>query len=195
MRRSPPPGRLRIVAGELRGRRIDVPIGESVRPTGDRVREALFDILGDRVCQARVADLYAGSGALGIEALSRGASSVVFVERDATVTVVLRRNLDALGVASRAVVVRDDVLPAARRGFPGGPVALVLADPPYGAYPGEALLAALAGPPAVEPDGRVVVERDGRTSPAVPEAGAPWHLYRTARYGRSCLDFYRFLGL
>ena len=88
---------VRVVAGEFKGRRLHAPRGAGTRPTADRVREALFSILGD-VSGARVLDLYAGSGALGIEALSRGAESVVFVERDRGALAALRRNLDAVGV-------------------------------------------------------------------------------------------------
>ena len=87
---------MRVVAGEFGGRRLRAPRGAGTRPTADRVREALFSMLGD-VSGARVLDLYAGSGALGIEALSRGAASAVFVERDAQAAATIRRNLDELG--------------------------------------------------------------------------------------------------
>ncbi len=98
---------MRIVAGEHKGRRLVSPKGPRTRPTADRVREALFSMLGD-VTGARVLDLYAGSGALGIEALSRGAASAVFVERDASAAAAIARNLEALG-APAADVRREDV--------------------------------------------------------------------------------------
>jgi 16S rRNA (guanine966-N2)-methyltransferase len=98
---------LRVVAGEFKGRRLQAPRGSRTRPTADRVREALFSMLGD-VGDARVLDLYAGSGALGIEALSRGAGSAVFVERDARAAAAIERNLDSLGLEAR--VAKQDVV-------------------------------------------------------------------------------------
>ncbi len=100
---------LRIVAGDLRGRRIRVPPGRQVRPTGDRVREAWFSALGDRIVGATVIDLFAGSGALGIEALSSGASTVQFVEEDRRCVEILRENVDTLGLTARVHVHRADV--------------------------------------------------------------------------------------
>jgi len=117
---------VRVVAGEFKGRRLYAPRGSRTRPTADRVREALFSMLGD-VSGARVLDLYAGSGALGIEALSRGAESAVFVERDAKALDALRRNLDATG--ARGAVRREDVARFLSR--PEGTFDLVFADPPY----------------------------------------------------------------
>src|SRR5215510_12005244 len=120
---------MRVVAGELRGRRIEAPEGTNTRPTTDMVREAVFNALGsaDVVRDARVADLFAGSGALGIEALSRGAAHCTFVERDRAALRTLRANLDHLGVADRARVVPGDALVMAG----GVDAELVLADPPY----------------------------------------------------------------
>ena len=124
---------LRIVAGELRGRRIEAPPGRSTRPTREVVREAWFNVLGDRVVGARVLDLFAGSGALGFEALSRGAAHVRFVESDTAVLVVLRRNIEALGVGSRTEVTKADAmgLVAVPERVAAGAWDLVLADPPY----------------------------------------------------------------
>lgn len=123
---------LRIVAGELGGRVIEAPSGRGTRPTRAMVREAWFSALGGAVAGARAADLFAGSGALGLEALSRGAASVDFVESSPRVARVLRRNVEELGVGDRARVVRrgvegflDDLSEAELYD-------LVLADPPYG---------------------------------------------------------------
>ena len=99
---------LRVIAGELRGRRLATPEGNATRPTGDRVRESLFDLLGPGQGGARVLDLFAGSGALGIEALSRGAAHAVFVERDRDALRVLRANLAALALSGRSTVVAGD---------------------------------------------------------------------------------------
>ena len=117
---------MRVVAGTFKGRRLVAPRGTRTRPTADRVREALFSMLGD-VGGARVLDLYAGSGALGIEALSRGADSAVFVESDARAIAAIERNLASIGV--EATVWRRDVLRFLARA--DGPFDLVFCDPPY----------------------------------------------------------------
>ena len=135
---SPRPGTLRIVGGTRRGRRIKVPPGGEVRPTADRVREAMFDALG-RVEGLRVLDLFAGSGAMGLEALSRGASNCFFVEADARVAAVLRENAAGLGFAEAAVrvLVGDyrrvvERLAGAESGSASGSrVDLLFVDPPY----------------------------------------------------------------
>ena len=154
---------MRIVAGTYGGRRLTAPPGRATRPTSDRVREALFSILGP-LDGSRALDLYAGSGALGIEALSRGAASAVFVERDERAAGVLRANLDALGLlGGEAEVRRADVLAALRDARERGETYdLVLCDPPYRLAPalggplGEALAHVLA------PGARVVTESDRR---------------------------------
>jgi 16S rRNA (guanine966-N2)-methyltransferase len=118
---------MRIVAGVYGGRRLQAPPGRSTRPTADRVREALFSILGPAVEGARVLDLFAGSGALGIEALSRGAGEVVFVESDARAAETVRANLAAMG--AEATVHRRDAF--AWLGSADGAFDIVFADPPY----------------------------------------------------------------
>jgi 16S rRNA (guanine966-N2)-methyltransferase len=120
---------LRITGGELGGRRIRGPggRGKGLRPTTERVREALFSILGD-VSGLRVLDLFAGTGALAIEALSRGAAEATLVDRDARIA---RRNVEELDLSERATVVRSDAMRFLRRAEPGG-FDLVLCDPPYG---------------------------------------------------------------
>lgn len=124
---------LRIVAGEFRGRRIEAPEGLGTRPTRDQVREAWFSALGDRVVGSRVLDLFAGSGALGLEALSRGASNVTFVESNRSVIRVLKRNIECLAVAGRASVRAGDALAFVRELGRAGEREwdIVLADPPY----------------------------------------------------------------
>lgn len=130
--------RLRIVAGDLGGRYIEAPAGRRTRPTAAKVREAWFSALGDEVVNARIADLYAGSGALGIEALSRGAAHVDFVESDRRTVSALDRNLRSLGLGSRSRVVRGDAL--AWIDDLAEPLDLVLADPPYGSAGGARLV-------------------------------------------------------
>ena len=121
---------LRIVAGEFGGRRLLVPKDERVRPTADRVREAWMSIIAPELEGARVLDLYAGSGALGLEALSRGAGRAEFVEIHAPSLDALRRNIEGLGVADRTRVHRADALRFAERLEPGA-FDLAFADPPY----------------------------------------------------------------
>ena len=121
---------MRVIAGRYGGRRIQAPPGHTTRPTSDRVREALFSILGDRVVDARVLDLFAGSGALGIEALSRGAASATFVDTARSALRALRDNLEALG-ADGEIIVADAreflrLTPAGARQYD-----LVFLDPPY----------------------------------------------------------------
>jgi 16S rRNA (guanine966-N2)-methyltransferase len=149
---------VRVVAGEYRGRRLRAPRGGATRPTADRVRESLFAMLGD-VSGARVLDLFAGSGALGIEALSRGAASACFVERDRAAAAAIRANLDALGARAGTVRRRDALrfLRSCDERFD-----LVLVDPPYDSAPrlGGPLSAAL--PRVLEPDARIVTESDKR---------------------------------
>jgi 16S rRNA (guanine966-N2)-methyltransferase len=154
---------VRVVAGTFKGRRLAAPRGTRTRPTADRVREALFSMLGD-VGEARVLDLYAGSGALGIEALSRGADSAVFVERDAQALAAIERNLAAVGV--EATVVRQDVLRFLARA--DGAFDLVFCDPPYDSA------SRLAGPLAdrlpalIAEDARIVTESDKRNPLVLP---------------------------
>lgn len=125
---------MRIIAGELRGRRIDAPEGEGTRPMLDRVREAVFSTLGEHVVDADVLDLFAGSGALGIESLSRGARHVRFLERGAPALAVLKQNVEALGLRERARVIRGDAV--APRSWhdkddESARYSLVFMDPPY----------------------------------------------------------------
>ena len=154
---------MRIVAGEFKGRRLRMPRGAPTRPTADRVREALFSMLGD-VTGARVLDLYAGSGALGIEALSRGAESAVFVERDARAAAAIQANLDAIGAEGE--VSRQDVLAFVRRD--GRSYDLVFCDPPYDSGPRIAGQLAERLPALLSTDARIVTESDKRNPLELP---------------------------
>lgn len=182
---------MRVIAGEWRGRTLFSP-GGSVRPTLDRVRQILFDILGAEIVGARALDLYAGSGALGIEALSRGAEQVVFVESDARVRRTLERNLGAVQAEERARVLGRPVLSAIRDLLATG-VAFdwILADPPYGSPDVEKLLDWLGGPGGGLLSGRggVVVET-GRADP-VPERAGRLRLRRERIVGDTVLRFFR----
>ena len=157
---------MRVTGGELRGRRIRVPQSSAVRPTSDRVREALFARLGD-LDGVHALDLFAGSGALGIEALSRGATRAVFVERSVPVAAVLRANLVALAVLERAKVVRGEASGVVRRlAAAGERFHLALLDPPYAEVETTArALRALATSGILAPRATVVVEASRRHAP------------------------------
>lgn len=121
---------MRIIAGAFGGRRLRAPRGRRVRPSGERLREAWFSILGWRLEGARVLDLFAGSGALGLEALSRGATHADFVERHRAALTALTANIEALGVSERCTVHRAGALPFAAE-LPAGAYDVAFADPPY----------------------------------------------------------------
>jgi 16S rRNA (guanine966-N2)-methyltransferase len=167
---------VRIIAGTHRGHRIEAPPGRGTRPTSDRVRENVFNILGS-VEGGAVLDLYAGSGAMGLEALSRGAEHVVFVERDPDAVRAIERNLDRLRL--RATVLRQDalaVLAAESRKYD-----LVFVDPPYDMYPDLEPTLARYLPSLLSDDGIVVVETDARTQPALPLDERTTRKYGSAR--------------
>jgi 16S rRNA (guanine(966)-N(2))-methyltransferase RsmD len=157
---------VRIIAGSRKGHTIHAPRGRDTRPTSDRVRENVFNILGP-VDGAAVLDLYAGSGAMGLEALSRGAARAVFVERDADAAHTIERNLDTLRFS--ATVLRLDAVSAlAAEARAGRKYDLVLVDPPYDVY--TELQTKLAGylPSVLADGGVVVVETDARIEPTLP---------------------------
>jgi 16S rRNA (guanine966-N2)-methyltransferase len=178
---------VRVIAGSLGGRRLRAPRGARTRPTADRVREAVFAML-EPVAGARVLDLYAGSGALGIEALSRGAASAVFVERDGRALAVLRANLTAFGLLPGGAEVRGgEALLALRSARERGETYdLIFIDPPYEKAP-QLVQALSAGvPPLLAPGGRVVLESDRR---APLELGLP--PLRQRSYGDTLITIHR----
>jgi len=178
---------MRVIAGRLGGRRLKAPRGRVTRPTSDRVREALFAMLGE-IEDASVLDLFAGTGALGIEALSRGAGHAVFVESDARVAKILRANLTALGIdAQTAEVRRVDALAALQSARSEKETYdLVFIDPPYSQAPdwGPELARTLA--PVLGPAARIVVESDRR---APLELGL--EVERQRRYGDTLITIHR----
>jgi 16S rRNA (guanine966-N2)-methyltransferase len=177
---------LRVVGGAVGGRRLAAPKG-GARPTADRVKEALFASLGpERVEGAVVLDLYAGSGALGIEALSRGAARAVFVDHDRRAVDAIRANLDTTGFAERSTVHRMTAISFARRGDGDAPFDLVLVDPPYDTDPGElgSVLGALAEFGCVGPGATVVVETRRGGAPPIPDG---WSVGWERAYGDTLL--------
>ena len=188
---------MRIVGGSARGRLLAGPKHEGLRPTADRVRQALFDILGQRVDGDRVLDLYAGTGALALEALSRGARSALLVDRSPEALELCRSNAEALGFADRARIVRR-ILPAGLaalggEGELGPPYDLVFADPPYErAADLEEVLRWLGGSGILSARGVAVLEHDRRTEIAVPVPGeGRWARSGERRFGDTQLSFYR----
>jgi len=175
---------MRIIAGTHRGRRIAAPKGAHTRPTGDRVREALFDLVGP-VDDASVLDLYAGSGALGLEALSRGAARCVFAETDPAACRVIRRNLEQLGLTGGRVVQRDVLSLLRGEAAAGTRHDLVLADPPYERWDEVAPQLAALVPAVVAPAGLVVVETSARSEPQLP-----LDLVTSRRYGSARLTLF-----
>ncbi|MAQ18715.1 MAG: 16S rRNA (guanine(966)-N(2))-methyltransferase RsmD [Sandaracinus sp.] len=177
---------MRIVGGALKGRRFPAPKGRDTRPTSDRVREALASALEARgaIARARVLDGFAGTGALGFEALSRGAESAVLVDTDPKVRRGLEASAAALELSARVTVRRDDMFGAKIDGVLDlGPFHLVFLDPPYARVPDLGpLLAALV--PALAEDALVVVERDRRD--ALPEH--PLRAVTSYRYGDTAVD-------
>jgi 16S rRNA (guanine(966)-N(2))-methyltransferase RsmD len=160
--------RPRIIAGEAGGRRLAVPAGEAVRPTSDRVKEAVFSALGaGRLVGARVLDLYAGSGALGLEALSRGAAEALFVDRDHAAVQAIRTNIETLGFSDRTVLRQASAAKVLSGPRPGDAFDLVLLDPPYDtpAADVEHVLRLLVEGEWVAPDATVVVERAAGSAP------------------------------
>ncbi len=176
--------RLRIIAGHAGGRRLVAP--PDVRPTTERVREAVFAALGDHVVDAAVLDLYAGSGALAVEALSRGAAAAVLVDADRAATAACRANLDATGLAEHAEVRTAPVLRFLTGTPPtAAPFDLILADPPYAAAPTEVapLLEALTRPGWLTPDARVILETAASAPPPEPAAASPLAVRSRRKYG------------
>ena len=179
---------MRIIAGTHKGRRLSTPRWAGLRPTSDRLRGTLFDILGPRVEGARVLDGCAGTGAVGLEALSRGAAHVVFVDQDPRAVALIRRNAAACGLAERCTV-RRAALPAGLRRLGAGKFDLILLDPPYDAPDIGAMLAASAA--RLGPEGRLVIEHARRVElPAAPSV----EVLRSVRAGDSALRFYRLAG-
>ena len=191
---------MRIVAGRHRGRTILAPADDSVRPTPDRVRENLFNILAhgklsvggiSLLAEARVLDVFAGSGALGLEALSRGAAHAVFLDQDLTALECINRNVAALGEEKRATLVQADAChppaPSKVRGDPA-PRTLLFLDPPYQSGLAAPALAALADSGWLASDAIAVIELDQKDAFATP---AGFTRADERRYGRTRLVFLR----
>ncbi|MDY0087893.1 MAG: 16S rRNA (guanine(966)-N(2))-methyltransferase RsmD [Coriobacteriia bacterium] len=188
---------MRITGGVLRGRRIKAPGGAVTRPTADRVREAMFSrieaLFEGGIDEACVLDLFAGSGALGAEALSRGASRATFYERDRRAYVTLQENLEALGLEDRATAIHSDPLTRLRSAPPpGGPFSLLFLDPPYRIVKSEVTRAImrLADAGALSPGAMVIWEHASADEPAWPAAS--FEGLGSRRYGDTTVSMARY---
>jgi 16S rRNA (guanine966-N2)-methyltransferase len=177
---------MRIIAGSHRGRRLSGPRGGSLRPTSDKVREALFSILGARVAGGRFLDLYAGTGAVGIEALSRGASCVTFVESDPNAVQIMRKNLTTCGLLDQAEVrVALTRTFLRQRQWWHGPYDVVFADPPYADREAATLVLDSWDEALLTPEAVMIIEQDSRAEAPVTTAQA--RLLRRYEYGDTAL--------
>jgi len=182
---------LRIIGGQWRGRKLSFPDVDGLRPTGDRIRETLFNWLAPIMTESRCLDLFAGSGALGLEALSRGAATSVLVERDTLAAAQLRTNL-ALLQANPSQLVQADVLTWLARGNSGAPFNIVFIDPPFQLNLWQPVIDALEAGNWLTDDAAIYIE-SGRATPfSVPPH---WHLHRDKQAGQvSYRLFYRTAG-
>lgn len=179
---------MRVTAGSAKGTRLRTPGRGGVRPTSDMVKEALFNALAARLPGARVLDLFAGAGGLGIEALSRGAEEAVFVEQDASSCAAIRENLAAAHLRERGTVRRANALtdiPALEQA--GRRFDLIILDPPYGLRLQERTLRLIAEAAVLAPGGIVAAEGHWRDDPGEV---AGLRRVREARYGETGLWFY-----
>jgi 16S rRNA (guanine966-N2)-methyltransferase len=181
---------MRVIGGLAKGRRIQAPRGRETRPTSDYLREVLFDVLAHQVEGRTFLDLYAGTGAVGIEALSRGAARAVFVEYDRLALAMLRRNLETSGFREQVEVVPMEVLRFLRRTVYGSrQFDLIFLDPPYQRTDAEAALCMIASTGLLAPTGMAILERSTRDIAIQAPAGLA--LIREVRHGAAALQLYR----
>lgn len=184
---------MRVITGVAKGRPLKSVKGREIRPTADRVKESLFNVIGGRVADAEFLDLFAGSGAVGIEALSRGASRCVFVELMTPHLKVVTENLATTGLADRAELLRRDARAAvADLGHRGQRFDLIFVDPPYGQELVPAALTGIAEQGLLKPEGLVVCEHHRRDSVPDHVAGSAGGLtkFRELVFGETVLSLY-----
>jgi 16S rRNA (guanine966-N2)-methyltransferase len=184
---------VRIIAGAFRGRKLHAPQGMNVRPTADRVREAIFNILAARVIDARVLDLFAGTGALGLEALSRGAVQAVFVDQSSAAVRFIHDNAQACGAHEQIRVIHKPIVQAlpllATRGLVPPPFDLVFIDPPYGTGQAVQILPRLVQLSIVTSGSTAVVEHHQAEN--LPMTCASWLQEKQRRYGDTAVSLFR----
>lgn len=183
---------MRVIAGKYRGRRLKGPDATELRPTGDRLKETLFNILGPKIDGAVVLDVFGGTGAIGIEALSRGARDCVFIENSEAAARLILHNLRLCGIQSGYRLIQQDVFRAlrffARQGFRAD---LAFFDPPYKWEPYRDLLEITFDRHLLLPQGRAIIEHQRKAS--LPDSGDSYRRIRVVRQGDHCLSFYEAL--
>ena len=179
---------MRIIAGTHKGRTLKAPKWEGLRPTSDKLRETLFNILAPRIDGARVLDVFAGTGAVALEALSRGAVAATCIENDRRAARLIEENAALCGEQNRCAIIRDTVERALQRPVAGGPFDIIVLDPPYDYVALEDAVRHAGEQRAA--DGVVVLEHASRVTPPAPEQLAGLALTRTVKSGDSALTFY-----
>ena len=180
---------MRIISGAFRGRRLQGPSGRALRPTGDRLKESFFNILGTGVQDATVLDGFAGTGAVGLEALSRGAREVVFIESDRDAVRLIRKNLQICGVTSGYRLLQEDIFTSMRALSRDGFCAdIAFLDPPYHWGPYHDLIGTLFATGVASADSRVILEHHRKAD--VPAAGSAFRRVRILRQSDKCMSFY-----
>ena len=178
---------MRVISGCARGAKLKTIEGNDTRPTTDKVKGAIFNILSNDVYGKNVLDLYAGSGALGIEALSRGAASAVFVEKSAAAADIIKKNLEHTKLLDKAKILKNDVFAVLKS--ISGTFGLIFLDPPYSAELAEATIAAVDAAKILSEDGIIIAETDEGQQLAQTVGGL--QLYDKRKYGRVNINFYK----
>jgi 16S rRNA (guanine966-N2)-methyltransferase len=181
---------MRIIGGKFRGRKIEQPESEAVRPTKDRTREAVFNIIAELVPDADVLDLFAGSGAYGLEALSRGARKAVFIEKEREAASAIKRNISSLGVGERAKVITGDVFKAIKElKEEKEAFELVFIDPPYSKGEAKKTLIKVNHYDILKHSGLVIIEH--RTGESLPDSEGDVSILKRKTYGNTSISIYR----
>jgi 16S rRNA (guanine(966)-N(2))-methyltransferase RsmD len=187
---------MRVIAGKFRSRQLKSLKGRALRPTSDRLRETLFNVLGERVAGSLFVDVFAGTGAVGIEALSRGAREVAFIEKQGPAAALIKKNLEALGIAQGAQLLAVDavhgleVLGKAKPTADSGPDIIFL-DPPYGNVEDYDRVLSCLGFEALLKEGSLVIAEHRRNF-ELPETVGNLQRVRVLRQGDAVLSFYRY---
>jgi 16S rRNA (guanine966-N2)-methyltransferase len=184
---------MRVISGKYRGRRLLGPSGKELRPTGDRLKESLFNILRARIAGVVVLDAFGGTGAIGIEALSRGAREVAFIEKSISACRLIRKNIGICGIQSGYRILQQDIFTSlrllARQGFKAD---ILFFDPPYDWEPYRDLLETTFKHQLAAQPSCIVIEHHRKTE--LPESGAGYRRFRVVRQGDHCLSFYEEAG-
>jgi 16S rRNA (guanine966-N2)-methyltransferase len=180
---------VRIIAGKLGGRRLQSPKGNDLRPTGDRLKETLFNILGQNLTGMVVVDAFSGTGAIGIEALSRGASAVVFIDPSPESGRLIRRNLELCGITEGYRLIQLDIFQSLRQlGREKFRADIIFMDPPYDWKPYQDLLGLVFMLGLADQNSRVIVEHHGKSN--LPESGEGYSRQRLVTQSGHCLSIY-----